>query len=346
MAPRPRAHGNRCGSYDPAVRIIVFGAGAVGSLIGGRLHQSGADIVLVARPAHADAIGEGGLRIRTAKGTDVVDVPAVSSLAALRPHPDDVVLITAKTQDTPPIHDALLAWNPSAAIVCGTNGVEHERAALRRFARVYGMVIQLPAEFEHPGEVTVLCGPTNALLDVGRYPFGVDALATELALVLDAAPHLSAVADDDIMVKKYGKLLVNLGNVPDAACGLIGRRHPLTTLAGEEGKRAYEAAGIRWEQPSDRVATYAERMATMRFAIPEGDTFLGGSTWQGLAKGATSLETDYFNGEIVLLGRLHGVATPANEFLLHFGDSMLRERIPAGSLTPEALSAEWDAWRS
>ena len=79
------------------MRIIVFGAGAVGSLIGGRLHQSGADIVLVARPAHANAIGEGGLRIRTAKGTDVVDVPAVSSLATLRPHPDDVVLITAKT---------------------------------------------------------------------------------------------------------------------------------------------------------------------------------------------------------------------------------------------------------
>ncbi len=300
--------------------------------------------MLVARPAHVDAIADGGLRLRTAAGTDIVEVPAVVSLAELESRHDDVVLITAKTQDTPPIHHALLAWNPSAAIVCGTNGVEHERVALRSFARVYGMVVQLPAQFERPGEVTALCGPTNALLDLGRYPSGVDDTATELAALLDAAPHISAVADDDIMVKKYGKLLVNLGNVPDAACGFIGRRHPLTALAGEEGKRAYEAAGIRSEQPAERVAAYVERMATMRFAIPDGDTFLGGSTWQGLAKGATALETDYFNGEIVLLGRLHGVATPANEFLLHFGDRMLRERIPAGSLTPEALSAEWDAW--
>ena len=37
------------------------------------------------------------------------------------------------------------------AVVCGTNGVEHERLALRRFARVYGMVIQLPAQFEKAG---------------------------------------------------------------------------------------------------------------------------------------------------------------------------------------------------
>ena len=328
------------------MRIIVFGAGAVGSLIGGRLRQSGADVVLVARPAHVAAIADGGLRLRTAAGTEVVDVPAVASLSAITPRPDDVVLITAKTQDTPSIHEALLAWNPTAVIVCGTNGVEHERVALRRFARVYAMVIQLPAEFERPGEVTALCGPTNALLDVGRYPSGVDDTATALARVLDDAPHMSAMADDDIMVKKYSKLLINLGNVPDAACGLVGRRHPLTALAGEEGKRAYEAAGVRWEQPADRVATYAERMSTMQFQIPEGDTFVGGSTWQGLAKGATSLETDYFNGEIVLLGRLHGVATPANEFLLHFGGRMLRERIAAGSLTPDELSAEWDAWQS
>ena len=66
---------------------------------------------------------------------------------------------------------------PTLPVVCGTNGVEHERLALRRFGRVYGMVIQLPAQFEKPGEVTVLCGPTNAILDVGRYPSGVDETA-------------------------------------------------------------------------------------------------------------------------------------------------------------------------
>ena len=89
------------------------------------------------------------------------------------------MVITAKTQDTPAIHAELLAWNADVPVVCATNGVEHERMALRRFPRVYGMVVQLPAQFERAGEVTVLCAPTNAILDVGRYPTGVDETAVD-----------------------------------------------------------------------------------------------------------------------------------------------------------------------
>ena len=205
------------------MRVIIYGAGAVGSAIGGRLRQGGADVVLVARQAHATAIRDNGLALRTAKGTDMIAVDAVSAIDQLDPTGDDVVIITAKTQDTPAIHAALFDWNADVPVVCGTNGVEHERLALRRFARVYGMVVQLPAQFERPGEVTVLCAPTNAILDVGRYPSGVDETAVELSRLVDAAPCLLSEADDDVMTKKYGKLLVNLGNAADAACGLAGR---------------------------------------------------------------------------------------------------------------------------
>ncbi|MEP7115189.1 MAG: 2-dehydropantoate 2-reductase N-terminal domain-containing protein, partial [Ilumatobacteraceae bacterium] len=141
------------------MRVIIYGAGAVGSAIGGRLRQGGTDVVLVARPAHVAAIAEHGLTLRTAQGSEVVEIAAVTSLGQLRPTGDDVVLITAKTQDAPQIHAELLDWNSDVSVVCGTNGVEHERIALRRFANVYGMVIQLPAQFEKAGEVTLLCAP-------------------------------------------------------------------------------------------------------------------------------------------------------------------------------------------
>ena len=170
------------------MRVIIYGAGAVGSVIGGRLRQAGADVALVTRAAHAAAIDERGLTLRTAQGSEVVEIEAVTAIDQLTPAADDVVVITAKTQDTPAIHAELFHWNPNARVVCGTNGVEHERMALRRFAAVYGMVIQLPAEFEKPGEVTILCGPTNAILDVGCYPAGVDDIAEELAALLDARP--------------------------------------------------------------------------------------------------------------------------------------------------------------
>ena len=325
------------------MRVIIYGAGAVGSVIGGRLRQGGADVVLVTRSAHATAISERGLTLRTAQGSEVVDIHAVTSIDELRPMNDDVVIITAKTQDTPQIHAELFDWNPDVAVACGTNGVEHERMAVRRFARVYGMVIQLPAQFEKPGEVTALCAPTNAILDVGRYPDGVDDTSQELAALIDGSPRLLSEADDDVMTKKYGKLLINLGNIADAACGMAGRGARVTAAAIDEGKSVYAAAGIRWEQTPERVAHYKERAATMQFDIPAGDTFVGGSTWQSLMKGATTLETDFFNGEILMLGRLHGVPTPTNEFLQRYAARMLRGEVKAGSVTTEDLDAAWHA---
>lgn len=331
------------------MRIIVFGAGAVGSVIGGRLHQGGADVVLVARPAHAAAVARDGLLLRTGEGEDRVAVAAVDSIAALVPRPDDVILITAKTQDTPAIHDALAAWNPGAAVVCGTNGVEHERAALRRFEHVYAMVVQLPATFESPGAVTALCTPTNALIDLGRYPAGVDATATEFAGIASVAPHLSCETDPDVMAKKYAKILVNLGNAAEAAIGPKGRFQPVVTAAQEEGRAVFSAAGIRTSDDlSDEAAKarYAERMSGMQFRIPPDQSFLGGSTWQSLAKGATTVETDYFNGEIVLLGRMHGVATPHNAFLQHLAHDLVRRRAQPGAMSAEELEQLWSRGRA
>lgn len=326
------------------MRIIIFGAGAVGSVIGGRAAQAGLNVVLVARPAHCEAIRSNGLLLRTGSGEERIAVTAVTSIRELEAHDDDVVIITAKTQDTSEIHRELRAWNPGAAIVCGTNGVEHERTALRNFANVYGMVIQLPATFERPGEVSALCMPTNALIDVGRYPKGVDDTATELADALSKAPHILCEADPDIMVKKYGKILLNLGNAAEAACGPGGRGAEIVRIAQDEARRVYTAAGITFETTDpDELARYRQRTATMGFSIPEGQTFLGGSTWQSLAKGATSVETDYFNGEIVLLGRLHGELTPANEFLQNLAVALLSEGAMPGQWTLDQLDAAWKA---
>ncbi len=55
----------------------------------------------------------------------------------------------------------------------------------------------------------------------------------------------------------------------------------------------------------------------------------GASMWQSLARGV-SIEADYLNGEIVLLGRLHGVPTPVNAALLDLVKQAAREGITAG----------------
>jgi 2-dehydropantoate 2-reductase len=71
----------------------------------------------------------------------------------------------------------------------------------------------------------------------------------------------------------------------------------------------------------------------MAFKPVPGVERQGGSTAQSLARGAGSVETDYLNGEIVLLGRLHGVPVPANAFFVELG-----ARMASRGLTPGAVS--------
>ena len=64
---------------------------------------------------------------------------------------------------------------------------------------------------------------------------------------------------------------------------------------------------------------------------------LGGSTWQSLARDAGTAEADFLNGEIVLLGRLHGVLTPVNGLLQTLVQRMAIEHSPPGSLPESGL---------
>jgi 2-dehydropantoate 2-reductase len=66
----------------------------------------------------------------------------------------------------------------------------------------------------------------------------------------------------------------------------------------------------------------------------------GGSTLQSLLRGAGSVETDYLNGEIVYLGRLHGVATPVNAVMMRVAARLAREGAKPGQMTLADLQAE------
>ena len=71
-----------------------------------------------------------------------------------------------------------------------------------------------------------------------------------------------------------------------------------------------------------------------------GSRRAGGSSWQSVARRAGSIETDYLNGEITLLGRLHGVPTPANAAMQRIAARMVRERMAPGSIGVEEIERE------
>ena len=69
-----------------------------------------------------------------------------------------------------------------------------------------------------------------------------------------------------------------------------------------------------------------------------GQTRSGGSTYQSMARGADSVETDYLNGEVAALGRLHGVPTPVNAAVQHLAARAVRDRAAARSLPVETCA--------
>ena len=158
------------------MRFIVLGAGAVGGVVGGRLFQHGHDVVLVARGEHGKVLAEDGLTLASATGVLTLPVPATDSLESISWRGDEVVLMAVKSQDT---EEALRQLGgvapPSVTVVCAQNGVANEPAALRRFPNIYGICVMCPAAQIEPGVVVAESSPLTALLDIGRYPGGVDA---------------------------------------------------------------------------------------------------------------------------------------------------------------------------
>lgn len=326
------------------VRFIIIGAGAVGGTIGGCLHQAGHEVVLVARGRHLAALRDGGLTFATTLGTDTLRIAAAGGPDELTLTPEDVLILAVKSQDTAGVL-ADWAWQPAGdgaaadtiPVVCAQNGVANEAAALRRFRHVYGMCVWLPATHLEPGRVEAQGTPLAGLLPVGRYPQGEDPFTERISATLHASRFLAPVTAD-VMRWKYGKLVANLENAIEALCGRDARRsteaRELRERTRAEALAVFEAAGIAYA-PADEIT--AARGDQVRIGAVDGSARSGGSSWQSLSRGTGSIEADFLNGEIVLLGRARGIPVPVNAALQRLANEAARTRRPPGTVSPGAI---------
>ncbi len=313
------------------MRFVIHGAGAVGGVIGARLHATGHDVLLIARGAHLDAIRANGLSLVTAEGRSVQRVPAVGHPREAELREGDVVLLAMKTQHTAAaLADLQESSELDLPVVCAQNGVESERLAARLFSRVYGMVVWLPANFLEPGEVVAASAPTLGCLDAGCWPTGTDDRIAEVTAALDRS-GFSARPDPAIPRWKYHKLLSNIFNAIPAVLGPDVDAGDLARRVRDEALACYAAAGI--EVVSEQEAAARRKEADVRVIQIEGKQRIVGSSWQSLVRGTGNIETDYLNGEIALLGRLHGVPAPCNRALQLAARRLAARRQPPGSMT-------------
>ncbi|MGO9876532.1 MAG: ketopantoate reductase family protein [Acidimicrobiia bacterium] len=319
------------------MRFIVYGAGAIGGVIGARLVQGGYDVTLIARGAHYEAIRDRGLRIRSPDDDATLAIPVVDHPSQLSFSADDVVVLAMKSQDTIGACEALRSCAvPDVAVACFQNGVENERVALRHFSNTYGVCVMSPTSHIEPGVVIAQSAPVSGLLDIGCYPHGLDDRAHAIAGALNASSFHS-IPRPDVMRWKYTKLLMNLANAVEATVAADSRVKEVAAMVRAEGEACLRAAGIDFASRDEDIERRADRMHVQPV---DGEYRGGGSSWQSLARGTRSIETDYLNGEIVMLGRLHGVATPANAVMQRVANEQARLTAAPKSVSVDELLAQ------
>jgi 2-dehydropantoate 2-reductase len=116
------------------MKILILGAGAIGGYVGGRLHQSGADVTFLVRPARQQAIQRDGLVIKSTKGDVTQKVKTV--LKGSDGGPYDVVILTPKAYDLDSAIDAIApAVGANTTVVPLLNGMRHLEVLDAKFGK-------------------------------------------------------------------------------------------------------------------------------------------------------------------------------------------------------------------
>lgn len=319
------------------MKTVIYGAGAIGGTIGGHLALAGHEVALIGRPRHVEAIRAHGLRLVMPSGTHDLRLPAFTSPQEAGLQPEDPILLCVKGQDTEGALRDLQAAAPDVPVFCVQNGVRNEEAAARRFARVYGVMVRVGGVHLQPGEVIARRDPPGTLV-LGRYPNGTDATVEAVAGQLREAGFLVLVSPD-VMAYKYGKLLANLANAVGAITNAGGRDadyRRIVEAAEQEARSLLAQAGIAWVSDEQLAQEVPGLDGPARGQV---EVEAGNSTWQSLARGQGSVETEYLNGEIVRLAGELNAEAPVNAALTRIALEMAARQERPGKHTPAELRA-------
>lgn len=299
------------------MRIAILGAGAVGSVFGGRLALAGHDVTLVVRrQEHAAALRERGLVLRSPEGgEEVIAVPATAEPARLAPV--QAVIVAVKSYATAEAARAVApAIAPDTWVATVQNGLGNDAVLADVLGRRDHVVpgTTTVSAVQHELAVVTMAAPTalgNSLTHfgpprgAGAAPVGVDRLAralTEAGLpteVLDSADVL--VWAKLAMAASVGPVTALLRRTIGDAVADLDSRLVLLELF-EEVVAVAHAVGV----PLDHDETLDHWLATVEA--------MGGHT-SSMAEDVQAkrrTEIDAFCGEVARRGAQCGVPTPLN----------------------------------
>jgi 2-dehydropantoate 2-reductase len=346
------------------MKILSFGAGAIGTYIGGSLALAGHQVVFVEQPQAAEALRSSGLRLNL--GLDVRRAgQAEYNLAAPRVEfstslgeamgrgPFDVALFALKSYDTPAALEGMRPFSGQLPpILCLQNGVENEAAiaALVGSGNVIAGTVTSAVGRRGIGDITL-----EKLRGVGVA--GGHALSKQLVGALDGAflnARLFARAAD----MKWSKMLTNLLANPTSAIldmsaaevfahpGLyrleIAQLSECLAVMKARGVSVVDLPGtpVRALALATRLPLWLSKPLLSR-AAGAGRGAKMPSFHIDLYSGRGKSEVDYLHGAVVRGGEKYGVPTPVNRLLTETLLGLTEGRIPLDRFAhqPEKLLA-------
>lgn len=324
-------------------RILIAGAGAIGSVVGARLHLAGHRVTMLGRPAHLAAIARDGLRVTGLLGESRARGLELATSPAELDGRYDLILCTVKPYDTASIADAISdRLADDGLIVSMQNGLGNIEALAERFSisRVLGARVIFGAEIPHPGaaHVTVFADPVAIGPDPQQHREAAPALAAhakEIAAMIDAAgvPTLGCA---DIMPVIWTKLVYNvalnpLGALFEMTYGELAADSDLRAIMDDLIEEAFAVAtraGVRvpFTGATDYRAAFYDRLVPA--TASHRPTMLSDLERRGRT------DIDSLSGKIVELGARHGIGVPMNLAMVRMIHGAERRR--AAQLATEA----------
>jgi 2-dehydropantoate 2-reductase len=292
------------------MKVAVYGAGGVGGYFGGRLAQAGADVHLIARGAHLDALQRDGLRVESVRGDFSVELPATDDPADVGQC--DVVLFTVKSFDTEAAARELRPLlTDDTAVISLQNGLDNEETLAAEIGRehVMGGVAYIFSTIADPGVIEHTGGPTS--FTYGELDGRRSDRAERVLEWCDRAEGMDAELSDAIQTDLWEKAAF--------ICAQAGMTATVRLPVGEI--RDHEESWEMYRRIIDEVcrvgrATGADLQDGVVSQWMEFADDLGADSYSSLHYDMTHgkpMELEALHGAVVRRGREHDVAVPMNE---------------------------------
>jgi 2-dehydropantoate 2-reductase len=291
------------------MKVAVVGAGGTGAFYGGALAKAGAEVTMIARGPHLEAIKSNGLQLKSVLlGDFLVNSAATDDMSSIGAV--DLIIFSVKSWGTDDAIGSMSGLVGDDTVIISTqNGIDSERLLTDAFGaeHVLGCTAVVSAMITEPGVVNQAGGPGS--LEIGELLGGRSDRVTDLvARFIETG--LTAQAHDNIQLALWQKFIFicALGGMTALTRKPIGEIWAQPTTTEMYLQVLTEVANVGRAEGVNIPESIA---ADLLSGTQKREPFIIGSMGHDLIAG-NPIEIGLLNGRVVELGKQHGVPTPAN----------------------------------